>query len=316
MRGGAGHRIDVHHHISPPTYLAALSAKKLGAPPTMGWTLAKSIEDMDRAGVATAITSLTTPAVGPWLGDAAAARRLARECNDEAAKLVADHPGRFGMFAALPMPDVDGSLREIEYALDTLHADGVAFLTSYAGKWLGDPAFAPLFDELNRRHALVYTHPTTPAGCLGLIPEIPESVIEYATDTSRTIGSVLFSGTSARCPHVRMIFSHAGGTMPFLIERFTRLPVLRKDLAPRVPSGVLHELRRFYYDIAQSAHPMALGSLLQIVSISQVLFGTDFPFRTSEEHVRALAECGFKTDQVAAIERENALPLLPRLTRS
>jgi 6-methylsalicylate decarboxylase len=310
-----GHRIDVHHHISPPTYLAALRASTLGAPPTMGWTLARSIDDMDRAGVARAFTSLTTPAVGPWVGDAGARRRLARECNEYAARLVADHPGRFGMFAALPMPDVDASLGEIAYALDTLHADGIALLTSYRESWLGDAAFAPLLDELNRRRAVVYTHPTTPPGCLGLLPAIPESVIEYATDTSRTIASVVFSGTAARCPQVQMIFSHAGGTMPFLIERFTRLPTLRPELAPRVPDGVLHELRRFHYDIAQSAHPMALGSLLQIVSVSQVLFGTDFPFRTSEEHVTALAACGFTAAQVLAIERDNALRLLPRAGR-
>jgi len=306
------HRIDVHHHIAPPSYLAALHMRKLGAPPTMAWTLTKSLEDMDRAGVATAITSLTTPAIGPWVADAAGARRLARECNEYAAKLTSDHPGRFGMFAVLPMPDVDASLREIEYALDSLRADGVLFLTSYANRWLGDPTFAPLFDELNRRAALVYTHPTTPPGCEGLIPEIPESVIEYATDTSRTIGSLLFTGTAARCPDVRIIFSHAGGTMPFLIERFTRLPGMRKDLEARVPHGVLHELRRFYYDIAQAAHPMALGSLLKIVSVSQVLFGTDFPFRTSEEHVKMLGECGFAPTEIAAIERDNALRLLPR----
>lgn len=309
----ARHRIDVHHHISPPTYLAAVAAAKVGAPPTIGWTLQKSLDDMDRAGVATAITSLTTPATSFLKGQAA--QKVARESNDFAAKLVADHPGRFGSFAALPLPDVEASLREIEYALDTLHATGVGVLTSYDTRWLGDPAFAPVLTELDRRRAVVFVHPTTPACCEGLIPDIPGSVIEYATDTTRTLASLVFSGTAARCQHARFIFCHAGGTMPFLIERFTRLPEMQKSLAARVPKGVLHELRRFHYDVAQASHPMALRPLLELIPISQVLFGTDFPFRTSIEHVEALFNFGFSAENLRSVEYENATRLLPSLKR-
>ena len=304
------HRIDVHHHLFPPTYIAEALARKVEGP-RADWTPAKSIEEMDRAGVAVSITSIA--AAGVSFLDEAGTRRLARECNEYAAKLVADHPGRFGIFAALPMPHVENTLREIEYALDTLKADGVAFVTSYGDKWLGDPAFAPVMNELNRRKTVVYTHPTTAKCCKNLVPDVPESIIEYGTDTSRTIASLVFSGTAARCPDMPIIFSHGGGTMPFLAERFTRLPLANKNLAARVPHGVEHELKRFYYDTAQAAHPMALASLLKLVPVSQVVFGTDFPYRTETDHVKGLTAYGFSTGEIRAIDRENAVRLIPRL---
>jgi len=304
-------RVDVHHHLAPPRYIAELAPRKLLQPVSLNWTPARSLEDMDRAGVATAITSITTP--GIWFGDGGDARRLARECNEYAARLVVDFPGRFGVFAALPLPDVEGSLREVAYALDVLKADGVCLFTSYGDKWLGDPAFAPLMAELDRRRAVVFTHPTSNACCQNLVPDVPAPIIEYGTDTSRTIASLVFSGTASRCPGIQFIFSHGGGTMPFLAERFTRLPLANKDLQTRLPQGVLYELRRFHYDVAQAAHPMALASLLRLVPTSQVLFGTDFPFRTSLDHVKGLADFGLGAADLQAIERDNAARLLPRL---
>ncbi len=304
------HVIDVHHHLAPPRYLAELG-QRIPQPQVRGWTPTQSIDAMDSAGVATSITSITNP--GLWFGDSASARSLARACNEYAAQLVRDYPGRFGMFAAMPLPDVDGSLREIEHALDVLKADGIGLFTSYGDKWLGDAAFAPLMEELNRRKAVVYTHPSAANCCRNLIPEIPVSVIEYATDTTRTIASLVFSGTASRCPDIRFIFSHAGGTMPFLTERFTRLPLANKDLESRVPKGVVYELKKFHYDTAQAAHPMALASLLKLIPVSQVVFGTDFPLRTLTDHVKGLADYGFSAGDLRAIERENALRLLPRL---
>jgi predicted TIM-barrel fold metal-dependent hydrolase len=226
---------------------------------------------------------------------------------------VADSKGRFGMFAAMPMPYVEATLREIAYALDTLQADGIGLLTSYGDKWLGDPALAPVMDELNRRRAVVYTHPTTANCCGNLIPDVPDSIIEWGTDTSRTIASLVFSGTAARCPDMRIIFSHGGGTMPFLAERYLRLPLANRKLAAHVPNGVEHELRRFYYDTAQVAHPMALASLTRLVPTSQIVFGTDFPYRTAGDHVKGLAAYGFSASDLQAIERDNAAKLLPRL---
>jgi predicted TIM-barrel fold metal-dependent hydrolase len=304
------HRIDVHHHHTPPPYLAALVAKNIPGP-VRDWTPEKSIADMDAAGVATALTSITTPALR--ILDDAGARKVARECNEYSAKLVADGKGRFGTFAAMPMPHVDATLHEIAYALDTLKADGIGLLTSYGDKWLGDPAFAPVMDELNRRQAVVYTHPTTANCCANLIPDVPESIIEWGTDTTRTIASLVFSGTAARCQDMKVIFSHGGGTMPFLTERFVRLPLINKSLAPRVPNGVEHELKRFYYDTAQASHPMALASLTKLVPVSQIVFGTDFPYRNAAEHVKGLTAYGFSASDLARIDRENAVRLIPRL---
>jgi 6-methylsalicylate decarboxylase len=305
------HRIDVHHHHTPPPYLAAITAQNVRGP-VREWTPEKSLADMDQAGVATALTSITTPALR-FLNDAAAAGKLARECNDYSAKLAADSRGRFGMFAAMPMPHVDATLHEIAYTLDTLKADGIGLLTSYGDKWLGDPAFAPVMDELNRRRAVVYTHPTTANCCGNLIPDVPESIIEWGTDTTRTIASLVFSGTAARCRDMKIIFSHGGGTMPFLTERFVRLPQINKSLASRVPNGVEYELKRFYYDTAQASHPFALASLMKLVPVSQVVFGTDYPYRTAADHVKGLADYGFSASDLQAIERENAARLLPRL---
>src|SRR5262245_9570531 len=310
MASTSPHRIDVHHHHTPPPYLAAITARNITGP-VREWTPAKSIEDMDRAGVATSVTSITTPALR-FLDDAAA-RKLARECNDYSAKLVADSKGRFGMFAVMPMPYVDATLLEIAYALDTLKADGIGLLTSYGDTWLGDPAFAPVMDELNRRGAVVYTHPTTANCCANLIPDVPESIVEWGTDTSRTIASIVFSGTAARCPNMKIIFSHGGGTMPFLVERYTRLPLINKNLAARTPNGVEHELKRFYYDTAQASHPMALASLTKLVPTSQIVFGTDYPYRTAADHVKGLAAYGFSAGDLQAIDRGNAVRLMPRL---
>jgi predicted TIM-barrel fold metal-dependent hydrolase len=305
------HIIDVHHHLAPPAYVSELARRRLNEPVLERWTPAQSIEEMDRAGIATSITSITNP--GVWFGDDAAAAPLARLCNDYAARLAADHRGRFGTFAILPLPDVDGSLREIEYGLDVLKADGVCLMTSYGDKWLGDKAFAPVMDELNRRKAVVYTHPNLPDCCRNLIAEVPRAVIEFQTDTTRTIASILFSGTAARCPDIRFIFSHGGGTMPYLIERFIRLPQTSKNAAANVPDGVIDTLGRFYYDVAQVSNAVAMAALTKVVPNTQIVFGTDFPFRTAADQMRSLKAAGLSESDLRKIEVENALVLLPRL---
>ena len=179
---------------------------------------------MDQGGVATAVLSLPHP-VGIWPEDLEQGRRMAREWNEYMAQMARDHPGRFGVFAALPILDIDGSLAEAEYALDTLGADGIGLMTNIGDQWLGDPHYWPLFEELNRRKAVVYTHPQAPTCCSNIIPEINDSVVEYASDTSRAIAKLLFTGAAAKFPEIRFIFSHGGGTMPFIAERFFRAPI-------------------------------------------------------------------------------------------
>ena len=308
-------RIDVHHHLSPPAWLAVARSRGLDGLAT-NWSVEKSLADMDRAGIVTSMLSITTPGVVFPDLDVAAGRRLARESNDYGAKLVADHRGRFGFFAALPMYDVPGALLEIAYALDVLKADGIGLLTSYGDKWLGDPVFFPIMEELNRRKVVVYTHPTAANCCANLQPGVQPVMIEFGTDTTRTIASILFTGNARRFRDIRWIFSHAGGTMPFLIERFVRNPILVPSSAALFPDGVAAELRRFYYDTAQVANPAAMAALTKVVPTSQIVLGTDFPYRTGLDHVKGLRDCGvFNEADLRMIERDNALALLPRVRR-
>ena len=246
-------RIDVHHHFIPPFHVEAMmvGGRRAGATPPK-WSPSLSLEDMDKSGIATAVLSIAQP--GIWYGDnVEEARALARRLNEYGATLVKDHPGRFGLFACIAPPDVAGSLKEIEYALDVLKADGIGLLTSYQDKHLGDPSFAPVYEELNRRKAVVYVHPTTPDCCRGLVPGIPPGSIEYATDSTRTIAHIVFSGTATRFPDIRWIFSHSGGTLPFLTGRFIRLAQEKKPAF--LPEGPLPEFRKFNYELAQGNTP-------------------------------------------------------------
>ena len=303
------HRIDIHHHLFPPSYNTAIVA--LGQPPSPAWTPARSIEEMDKSGIATAVVSLSPPNV--IFPDAALARRIAREVNEYGAKMAQDYPRRFGLFAVLPLPDTEASLREIEYALDQLKADGIGLMTSYGDKWLGDAAFAPVWEELNRRKAVIYTHPHSPDCCANLKVGVPAAAIEWATDTTRTVASVVFSGTAARYPDIRWIFSHGGGTTPFLLSRFVNEERTMKEKDKRLPNGLMYELRRFYYDTAQANHPGALAALLKLVTPTQILYGTDYPYRTGAEVNDGLAAQGFAAKDLRAIDRDNALHLLPKL---
>jgi 6-methylsalicylate decarboxylase len=305
--GAAAGRIDVHHHFSPPAYTRLTEQKKITPRVMVGWSPAKAIEDMDKGGIGSAINSIVGP--GVWFGDAAQARSLARDANEYAAKLSSDFPRRFGSFAALPLPDIEGSLREIAYALDDLKADGIYLWTSYGDKWLGDPYFDPVFEELNRRNAVVFVHPTAPDCCKNLVPGVESAHIEYGTDTTRAIVRMVFSGSSRRYPNVRMIFSHAGGTMPFLIGRW-----VRPEARGNVPKDFHAQVSRFYYDTAQAYHPVPMTALRQVVPVSQIVFGTDYPYRALLENVEQLGNSGvFNQSELQDIYRLNALRLLPRL---
>ena len=303
-------RIDIHHHPYFPDYMAAFGPGRFWLPLMKNWSPQASLDQMDQAGVETSILSIALP--GVQFGTPEQTARIARLCNDEMTKLSHDTPHRFGVFAALPLPDMDLALKEVAYALDTLHVDGIGLYTSYNGKYLGDPSFVPLFDELNRRKAVVYTHPVTAPCCGNLVPGITDGVIEYGVDTGRTIASLVFNGAATRWPDIKFIFSHAGGVMPFLIERFD-FQMTDPAVAKRVPGGLHPALRSFYYDTAQSSNPVAMGALRQVVDTSHILFGTDYPYRTVVEHVKNLAGCGFSNVQLRNIERGNATKLIPRL---
>jgi predicted TIM-barrel fold metal-dependent hydrolase len=310
------YRIDVHHHFFPPDYLEPLEfwGKQQGLGGLQGvqrsWSTARAIEEMDRTGVATAVLSISTP--GIWFGDAAAARRMARLCNEYATEMRKERRGRFGLFASLPMPDVDGALKEIEYALDVLKADGVGLMTSYGDRWPGDPMFRPVFDELNRRKAVVYFHPLAPQCCGSLMPGILPSIVEYPHDTARAVVSLLFNGGFARWRDIRFIFSHGGASVPALSGRIANSAKARKDLAEIAPDGILAELKRLHYDTANAAYPPSMAALLALVPATQVLFGTDYPYLGIGQNLEGFGELGLSPAQRQAIDRDNAVRLMPR----
>ena len=309
---GAGvkpQRIDIHHHFVSPGYSAALKQRGQGH---IKWSVQMSLDDMDKSGIQTSLLSLIQPAI--TIGDAPLGRRLAREANEHAAQLVRDHAGRFGSFATLPYTDTEGSLAEIAYALDTLKAEGFCLMTSYSGRYLGDPAFWPVLEELNRRKAVVYTHPLAAACCGNISSPVSVGAIEYAVDTTRTMASLMFHGAAARYPDIKWIFSHSGGVTPFLVSRFQREEMTIKGIKEKLPNGYRSELSKFYYDMAQGNHPGALDALMHIAPVSQFLYGTDFPFRDGAEVNEGLAKYQrFTAAERRAIDRDNALRILPTL---
>jgi predicted TIM-barrel fold metal-dependent hydrolase len=311
--GGATRRIDVHHHFASPELIKLMAEKKMSGWQT--WTPyspAKAIEDMDKGGVQASMISITTP--GIWFGSADETRRLARELNEYGAKMVSDYPGRFGLFAVLPFPNVKDCLKEIEYAFDTLKADGVGLMSSYGDKWHGDAAFADVFRELNRRKTIVYTHAQVPDCCQSLVTGISDITVEYNTDTARTIISMIDSGRALETPDTKYIYSHAGGTILALPGRFLGQEATRANLAKQAdPKSKLGQLRRFYYDTAGSTNPIQMTALRQLVGMSQIMFGTDFPFGRSSGIAAGIVESGvFTPDELKLIDRGNAIKILPK----
>jgi len=240
-------------------------------------------------------------------------RHLARLVNEYVVEAMRDHPGRFGLFAFVPMPDIEGTLKEIEYALDVIKADGIGLYTSYGNKWLGDPDFKPVMDELNRRKAIVYVHPLSPRCCGALTPLVPTSFTELPQDTNRAVMNLLLSNTFTRTRDIRWIFSHGGGAVPLLAGRVNSLTKIQKTGADTLPDGIDFELKRLHYETANAAYAPNMAALLKYVPISQVLFGTDYPYVSVTENVSDLGKVGLSAADLKAVERDNAMRLIARL---
>ena len=310
--------IDTHHHFYPPEYqkawLAWENARKLPHfPQQVGWSVQKALQELDQGGVKTGILSLaSTP--GLWFdAGVPAAVKMARICNEYGASMVRDHPGRFGLFAALPMLDADASLKEIAYAFDVLKADGVGLQTNYGDKWPGNPVYKPVFEELNRRKAVVYFHPLVAACCGRLSVGTFPAVLEVPHDTTRAVASLLLSGTLARYRDIKWLFSHAGGTVPMLAGRMDYFFNSRRDAKTIAPDGYEAEFRRLYYDTASATHPASMAALLKLVPESQVVFGSDYPYVPIDTQAAALWKLGLPEATVRRIESGNAMGLVPRL---
>lgn len=313
--GRATRRIDVHHHIIPPAYLE--EAPETSAPQRIWqWSPQRTLDEMARNGVESSMLSFSTPSY--WHSGLEAGRRLARLCNDYSAQLSNDNRGRFGLFAGVPpLSDVEGCLAEIAYACDALHADGVTLMTNYSGQYLGDDVFVPVLEELNRRAAIVFVHPADPTCCASY--DVPMGFAEWPFDTARTILSLWTNGAEQRWPRIKFIFSHGGGALPMIADRVDKFgrPAPRVDGAQ---TARLHDalsfFRTLYFDTANAANPPALAATRLIAQPDRILFGSDFPYipiaRTADNLMRAPLSAG----ELIAIERGNAIALMPRLSQS
>jgi 6-methylsalicylate decarboxylase len=309
-------RIDVHFHYLSPQYREEM-VNTVGAFsdgfPAPHWSADETLAMMDRVGIATGMLSVSSP--GVHFGNDARARALARSVNEFAARTIGEHRGRFGGFASLPLPDVEGALQEIEYALDTLKLDGVVMLTNLNGVYLGDKRLDPVFDELNRRGAVVFIHPTSPVCWQQSALGYPRPMIEFTFDSTRAVVNLIFGGTTTRCPKVRFIVPHAGGTLPFLARRIGMFG--RAGLAAGAPISAEDHLRRLYYDLAGSPGSNALAPLLEMTERSHILYGSDYvhtPEALVSAHLNELLESKLLTpDDFRAIARGNALALFPQL---
>jgi predicted TIM-barrel fold metal-dependent hydrolase len=312
-------RIDIHSHFLPDFYIRA--AKEAGLGPTISrgfpeWTPELALEMMDRHGIATSVTSISQP--GLHFGNDEKARDLARKCNEYAAGLVAQWPTRFGAFASLPLPDVAGSCREVEHALDVMGLDGVCLLASYGEKFLGDPLFDPVLDALNQRDAVVFVHPNFHPSSRALDLKIPAFMVEFTFDTTRAAVNMLISGTLDRFPRIKFILAHAGGTLPYLAWRLSVAPLVDQRVAHLSAEHILAKLRGFWYDTAQAAGPQTMGVLNEVADPERILFGSDWPYcpeTVVAETAKALREQDFPTPgQHEGINHGNALKLFSRLS--
>jgi predicted TIM-barrel fold metal-dependent hydrolase len=299
--------IDVHQHCFPPEYTAVLD--DIGWPhasnPTMpwpSWSPETHLAGMDEYGITTGILSIT--------GGLVYSRTLTRKCNEYFARIISDHPGRFGACAVLPFPDMEGTLKEVEYSIDTLKLDGVGLITNVQGHYLGDPEYVELFEELNRRKMVVCIHPNNPPYVsLGKVHG-PGAMMEFPLETTRTVGQMLYGGTLDHCPDVRFILPHAGGAIPFVAGRYAGYGQKRDIIAI---------LKKQYYDTSGSAYPYPLRALQELVEPSQILFGSDYGMggtRALAEQIEGLhAYKGFDEKTLMMVERDNALKLFPRFKK-
>ncbi|WP_146689169.1 amidohydrolase family protein [Bradyrhizobium canariense] len=309
-------RIDVHHHISPPYYEAALSSEHTAALGLFGkaplWSVERSLESMNHFSIDCSILSISAP--GFWFGDIAKTKALVRKTNEHMASIVSNRPSNFGFFASLPLPDVAASLDELVFAFDTLHADGIGLMSNYSGSYLSQLDCGSILEELNRRGSVVFVHPTSAP--YGALPSyLPPPSLEFPFETTRAIVDLLASGILTKYPKIQFIFTHAGGTVPFLTDRISRLS-RRPDFRNNVPDGVPATLSRLFYDTALSANPRVFSSLRQLAPSDQILFGTDFPFAddaTVNDAIHGLEALGMTPPESTGIFGENALRLFPRL---
>lgn len=309
-----GH-IDVHQHLVPPAWRSAMEAM-IGAgtawPPPPHWSASAAVAFMDDGGIDTGILSVTAPGVVLNGSTAADAQTLAIAVNDQTAEVVKDRPDRFGFFASLPLPDVDGAIAEAARAFDELSADGVVLQSNVHGRYLGDPSFEPLWAELNERSAVVHIHPNQPP--LPALAGTPFPLADFVFDTTRSALDLVLRGVPRRYPRMRMILSHGGGFLPYAAHRFAALAPEQVD--PNLTTtDLLADLRWFYMDTALAASPTSWPALRAFAAPGHVLYGSDWPF--APPHVSAYFDTHLEAvsspDELSEVSRGAAQRLFPRL---
>lgn len=311
--------IDIHAHFLTPEYSAALDKAGLHTVdgfPMPQWSTESAIALMDQCNIATQILSISAPGINFVPANAAPA--LTRQINERNAKLVAQHPARFGGFAILPLPNVDAALKELEYALDTLRLDGVVLFTNINDIYLGDKRFDPVFDELNRRNAVIFVHPVAPPGFDIERLSFPAPTMEFPFETTRMIMNLVASGTLRRSPNVRIIVAHGGGTLPFLAPRMSRSLVRFGKVSPAfMPAEVEAAFKSFYFDVTAVSHKNAIDALLTLAPADRLLYGSDHPFMLSHLIPPAidfiLSYPAIDDERRQALSFGNAQKLFPRL---
>jgi aminocarboxymuconate-semialdehyde decarboxylase len=309
--------IDTHHHILPDFFWQETndSHAPIGGLAPLQWSKEAMISFMDDAGIDMAVTSVSTP--GVHLGDSEKARSLARRCNEFAAELVHTRPDRFASFACLPLPDVDASLEELSYALDVLRVNGLVLFTNSRGVYLGDAKLGPVFAELERRNAVVFVHPNPSPDAVVHSIGLPDNLLDFPTDTNRAVAQMHYTNRFARTPNVKYIFSHAGGSIPFLAARFAIIDEMDFIAGAEQRGTAADMFRRMYWDTALSASEPVLRMLRDVAGIDQVLFGTDFPYLRRDLAVNAkqriLKSSELNDSEKYGVLGGNASRLLPRL---
>jgi len=309
--------IDTHHHILPDFFWRETndSHAPVGGLAPLQWSKEAMISFMDDAGIDVAVMSVSTP--GVHLGDSEKARSLARRCNEFAAELVHARPDRFASFACIPLPDIDSSLEEVSYAFDVLRLDGLVLFTNSNGVYLGDAALEPVFQELERRKAVVFVHPNPSPDAAAHSLGLPDNLLDFPTDTNRAVAQMHYTNRFARTPNVKYIFSHAGGSIPYLAARFAII-----DEMGFIPGGdqrgsAAGMFRRMYWDTALAASDPVLRMLRDVAGVDRILYGTDFPYLRRDLAVKSkqqiLQSSALNDSERRAILCGNASSLFPRL---
>jgi predicted TIM-barrel fold metal-dependent hydrolase len=291
--------------------LAAGHAQPDGFPQLPVWSVQEHVDAMDRLGIATSLLSISSP--GVYFGDETAARDLAREVNEIGRRAVVDHPRRFGLFASLPLPDVDAAMAEIAYCCDHLDVDGFALLTNVGGTYLGDSSWAPVFRELNRREARVFIHPTSPACWERTSLGRPRPMLEFFFDTTRAVVDLVLNGTIARHTDIEFIIPHAGATLPMIVDRVS---VFSRLLEVDASVDVLRDIARLHYDLAGFPLPRQLDALLTITTLEHLHYGSDYPFTpefAAAMTAERLAAAGEPPGSLTEALRTNTERLFPAL---